>query len=203
MRQGRQNKVKESKPNSSHINVGRFDQRIPGVDSGDFKRLFQLYWPALCDYLRSRYGEGTFDPEDVAQAAFTKLAEVKDSEKIKNPQAFLFSVARNIAIDEFRKAKIRLAHEQDASQSTGKEIVDGFSPENVLLEREKLELMSAVIEKLSKMQRTILLLHRLDKLTYSQIASKYGLSETTVRRHVAGAVEKIHKGMKQANVSKR
>lgn len=173
----------------------------PVVQPDHVRHLFDLHWQELCNYLRSKYSDGEFDVEDIAQAAFAKLAAVDDIREIRNPRAFLYATARNIAIDEFRKAKIRLAHKQDVLQSPGEEIFDDFSPENVLLERQRLESMSAAVQKLPKMQRMVLLLHRLDKLSYSQIASKFGLSETTVRRHVANAIEKIHKSMKRADES--
>lgn len=192
--------MKESKTADAYQKIfDESDIATSVLEAPDFKKLFELYWQDLCNYLRSRYGNSGIDAEDVAQAAFTKFAELEQPKTVKNPQAFLFATARNIAIDEFRKAKIRLAHKEDALHTSNEENSDVFSPENVLLERQRLELMNAVIKKLPKIQRTVLLLHRLDKLTYSQIASKYGLSETTVRRHVANAIEKIHKSMKQAD----
>lgn len=191
--------MKETKPDDSHSSMSNTSVIASSEPASiDFKQLYSLYQQELCDYLRSRYAGSNFDPEDIVQTAFIKLAEIKDSGKIKNPRAFLFATVRNIAIDEFRKSKIRLTHKQDFLQSGDKEITDSFSPENVLLERQKLELINTVLKTLPKIQRSVLLLHRLDKLTYSQIASKYGLSETTVRRHVAGAIEKLHRGLKQA-----
>ena len=196
--------MKEAGPKARNPDISCDSVTQPsGPDAHDFERFYETYRRDLCNYLRSRYGSDTIDPEDVAQVAFVKLAQVKDPESIKNPKAFLFATARNIAIDEFRKAKIRLAHQQDTLQSPDEEIIDVFSPETVLSERQELELMDTVIKKLPKIQRAVLLLHRLDKLTYSQIATKFGLSETTVRRHIANAMEKIHKGMKQAGISKR
>ncbi len=186
----------------SGVNKQRIDQSADSkanlllVDTDPIRHLFDLHWQDLCNYLRAKYSDHTFEIEDIAQTAFTKLAAVREPGRIRNTKAFLFATARNIAIDEFRKDKIRLAHRQDVLQSPNEEIFDDFSPENVLLERQKLELMNAAIQKLPKIQRTVLLLHRLDKLSYSQIASKFGISETTVRRHVANAIGKIHKGMK-------
>lgn len=166
-----------------------------------WERFFDLHWQELCDYLRFRYGASVVDPEEVTQAAFAKLVEAHGAGDIKNPRAFLFATARNIAIDEFRKSRIRLAHKREALQP--REESGYFSPESVLVEKQRLELMNNVVMKLPKMQRAALLLHRLDKLTYSQIASKHGLSETTVRRHVAAAVEKIHRALKRAERANR
>lgn len=167
----------------------------------EWERFFDLHWRELCDYLRFRYGASVVDPEEVAQAAFAKLSEAQGAGDIKNPRAFLFATARNIAIDEFRKSRIRLAHKREALQP--REESGYFSPESVLVEKQRLELMNNVVMKLPKMQRAALLLHRLDRLTYSQIASKHGVSETTVRRHVAAAVEKIHKALKRAERANR
>ena len=167
----------------------------------EWERFFGLHWRELCDYLRFRYGASVVDPEEVAQAAFAKLSEAQSAGDIKNPRAFLFATARNIAIDEFRKSRIRLAHKREALQP--REESGYFSPESVLVEKQRLELMNNVVMKLPKMQRAALLLHRLDRLTYSQIASKHGVSETTVRRHVAAAVEKIHKALKRAERANR
>lgn len=167
----------------------------------EWERFFGLHWQELCDYLRFRYGASVVDPEEVAQAAFAKLSEAQGAGDIKNPRAFLFATARNIAIDEFRKSRIRLAHKREALQP--REESGYFSPESVLVEKQRLELMNNVVMKLPKMQRAALLLHRLDRLTYSQIASKHGVSETTVRRHVAAAVEKIHKALKRAERANR
>jgi len=156
-------------------------------------QLYLLYWPALCEYLRSRFGTDPGDPEDIAQLTFTRFAGLENYRDIKNPKAFLFATARNIAVDEFRKARIRLAHLQDNLNKEVAKSVDDFSPENVLLLKERLALMHAAIEKLPEKQRRILLLHRLDKMTYTQIAEKTGMSETTVRRMIAKAVERIYR----------
>lgn len=167
--------------------------------SSYIKDLYALHWDELCGYLRSKFGGTSIDPEDIAQAVFTKFAGLEDCMVIKNPRGFLFTAARNRAYDEFRKEKIRLAHKDGERHAYKQDLNDELSPENVLSQRQNIRLLANVVEKLPKIQRTVLLLHRLEQLTYSQIANKMGLSETTIRRTVAKAVERIRKDLRRAN----
>lgn len=165
------------------------------------KELYTLYWDELCGYLRSKFNGSSIDPEDIAQAAFTKLAGLENNKKINNPRGFLYAAARNCAFDQFRREKVRLAHKEGVKHVYKQRLDDHLSPENILSGRQHVRLMAKSVKKLPKIQRTVLLLHRLDKLTYTQIAKKMGLSETTIRRNVAKAVERIRKDLRRANGS--
>lgn len=168
-------------------------------NNSDYIRdIYSLYWQYLCNFLKSKYGNETADTEDIAQAAFEKFTALEDPTKVKNPRAFLIAMARNIAVDTFRKSKVRLAYQNSILGSSDENISDINAPENVLLEQQKYKVIKNVIEKLPEVQRTVLLLHRIDNLTYCQIAKKTGLSETTIRRHMALAIEKLHRSLKQA-----
>ena len=168
-------------PNSSHI-----------------EELYALHWDELCGYLRAKFKGTSLDSEDIAQAAFTKFAGLEHYEKINNPRGFLYAVARNFAFDEFRKEKVRLAHKEGVKHAHVQDLNDHLLPENVLLQRQTIKAMANSVKMLPKTERTVLLLHRLDKLTYTQIAKKTGFSETTIRRKVAKAVERIRKDLIRA-----
>lgn len=180
----------------SEIDVDSF-----APEPGYIKELYALYWDELCGYLRSKFSGSSIDSENIAQAAFTKLAGIEDYKKISNPRGFLYATARNCAIDQFRREKVRLAHKEGMEHVFKQEVDDHLSPENILARRQHVSVMANSVKKLPKIQRTVLLLHRLDKLTYTQIARKVGLSETTIRRNVAKAVERIRRDMRRANGS--
>lgn len=167
--------------------------------SSYIKELYAAHWDELCGYLKSKFSGTSIDPEDIAQAVFTKFAGLEDCKEIKNPRGFLFTAARNRAYDEFRKEKIRLAHKDGERHAYKQDLNDNLSPENVLSRRQNIRLMADTVTRLPKIQRSVLLLHRLEKLTYTQIANKMGLSETTIRRNVAKAVERIRKDLRRAN----
>lgn len=111
------------------------EQRIPVADDAagfleneSSKQLFHLHWHELCNFLRSKYEGASLDVEDIAQTAFTKMELLDNPETIENPKAFLFTTARNLAVDEIRKVKIRLAYQQDSQNECVDEKMTNFRP---------------------------------------------------------------------------
>ncbi len=60
---------------------------------------------------------------------------------------------------------------------------------------EFLRKLDAAIASLPRIQREIFLAHRLDDMTYADIARDTGLSTRRVKRHMANALYKIGKQM--------
>jgi len=162
------------------------------------RELYRLHQDELRNYIRSRFGRETLDAEDIVQAAFIRYAEQVEANSINNPRAFLFVTARNLAVDELRKANIRLAHRQTARHGDGCEKSDDLTPENVISNRQKCELLYESMDKLPEIQRTVLLMHRIDRLPYSQIARMTGLTESKIRSHIAKAMHRIVKDLNRA-----
>src|SRR5690348_4903142 len=65
--------------------------------------------PALRAYLQARFSSlGDFD--DVIQESYTKLLKARDEGKVHYAKAFLFTTARNAALDLFRRRRAFPAH---------------------------------------------------------------------------------------------
>ena len=62
------------------------------------------------------------------------------------------------------------------------------SAETVLLARERLERMSVCLGRLNDKTRAIFLAHRIDGMSYQQIARLHGLSVSSVEKHIAKAM---------------
>ena len=149
--------------------------------------VYRQHWHALCRHVRSNFGAGPPDPEDVAAAAFTKLAAVDDPAGIANPGAFLRQVARNIAIDAQRHNG-RTRRVERSLEIFSAENAD-FSPEDVLLSKDELQRLNDAIANLKPKYRVALMYRRMDGLTYLQIAEKMGTSESGARLLVATALD--------------
>ena len=93
-------------------------------------------------------------------------------------------------MDHYRRERRHRNYAAD-QQRRSDDQSDEFSPERVLIGRERLAIMARVIRRLPRQQRRVVILHRLHGLTYSRIAEQTQSSETTVRRQVAEAIEKI------------
>ena len=160
-----------------------------GSDDDNTQQLEEIYrnhWHEICHYLRAKYGDGPPDPEDIAQAAFAKFSAYKTPEHIKNPRAFLYRMARNICVDHFRRKKTWDKFVIDDELMAETVISADFDPERVLMGKEEFAMLEIALKDLDKRQREFLLMHRLQGLSYTEIARRSGMS----RNGVKGVIKK-------------
>ena len=132
-----------------------------------------------------RRGRTEQDADDLLQEAWIRLASYSRERPVEKPEAFLMQVALNLSIDSHR-----------ARQTRGEEVlledvvlVDVTpSAETVLLARERTARLSVCLGRLTDKTRDILLAHRIEGLTYAEIAQRHNLSVSTVEKHVAKAM---------------
>lgn len=166
--------------------------------SGLISDLYKKHWQELCSYLRSRYGDGPPEPEDIAQSTFAKLSELDTLSQIDNPKAFLFRTARNLLIDQFRRrvtGEKYLVREAEYAEASGLSAVSG--PERVLMSREELTMLESAVQGLDQRERDFLLLHRLHNLGFTEIGRRVGMSRNGVKAIIKRALEKCEKAVNQ------
>jgi RNA polymerase sigma-70 factor (ECF subfamily) len=131
-----------------------------------------------------RRGRTPHDAEDLVQEAWVRLANYEREQKVLEPEAFLMRTALNLSIDAHR------ARETRGEEVLLEEVVlADLSPgaEEIVLARERMARMSVCLGRLNEKTRQILLSHRVDGMTYQEIARQHGLSTSTVEKHVAKA----------------
>jgi RNA polymerase sigma-70 factor (ECF subfamily) len=69
-----------------------------------------------------------------------------------------------------------------------------FSPEHVLLGRERLARATAVLLELPERTRVIFVLRRLEGMKYLDIAARLGISVSAVEKHMERAVARLMEG---------
>jgi RNA polymerase sigma factor (sigma-70 family) len=148
-------------------------------------------WQAALSRVRAalmRRGRTVHDADDLVQEAWVRLACYERKQPVDKPEAFLMRTALNLSIDTHRAGVIR-----------GEEVllddvvlVD-TSPgaEATLLGRERIARLSVCLGRLSEKTRVIFLSHRVDGMTYQEIAQRHELSISTVEKHVAKATLKV------------
>lgn len=159
------------------------------------KQLYERYWSDLCRHIRATFGAGSPDPQGVAQSAFARYLSIDDQAAVENPRAFLYTTARNIALDITRHRKHADLHSQSIAQDEDARTIDECSPERIALAAERAAALSKAIENLPQRQRQALLLNRLHDLSYSEIAERIGSSKSDVRRQIVRALETIEAAM--------
>jgi RNA polymerase sigma-70 factor (ECF subfamily) len=103
---------------------------------------------------------------------------------VEQPEAFLMRTALNLSIDAHRT---RNGHGEEVDLE--EVVLLDLSPgtEAVILARERMVRLGECLGRLSDKTRDILLAHRIDGLTYQEIAQQHGLSISTVEKHIAKA----------------
>jgi RNA polymerase sigma factor (sigma-70 family) len=140
----------------------------------------------LLRFLRRRGRRAT--AEDIVQNVWLKLRERGDCDTWQEPRAMLFATAANLRIDAHRRETVaQKAISQDVAlaATTGQSL----DPEAQADATGRLEKLSAALAKLPPQCRDAFLLHRLEKLTYAQIATRLGISTKTVQRHIERALQ--------------
>lgn len=139
-----------------------------------------------------RRGRTSHDAEDLVQEAWVRLTCYQTRQAVAEPEAFLMRTALNLSTDAYR-----------ASRSRGEQVVldeeamaDG-SPgvEAVLLARQRIARLSDCLARLDARTRDILLAHRVDGMTYQQIARKHRVSVSAVEKHIAKAMLNLTRWM--------
>ncbi len=160
----------------------------------DVEHLYRLHWKDLCDWLRWRYGAGPPEPEDIAQAAFLKMAEVKDRGFIENPRAYLFTIAANTALMGLRWFT-RTQQFVDREMAALGQDLEELSPERIHADHERLTVALLQLEGLTDKQRDILLRNRIGGQTYQQISAETGWSIADISRQLTSALSTLRQAM--------
>ena len=136
---------------------------------------------------------GTANAMDLVQETFKKVFNSLNSfNENKSFKSWLFQIARNCSIDESRKAGVRF------NLNHSEELIDiedraSETPSSLLSIEERKNIILSSIQELPEMQREVLRLSYYQGLSYPQIAKKLKCSVSSVKTHMARAVQKLSK----------
>lgn len=141
------------------------------------------FWAGVLKRIAKR--TGGVDAEDLLHSAYLRLEQYSATNTVANPAAFLVRTAVNIGIDAYRHDR-RIYGDTRAPVP---ELADAVpSAEEVVAAKELLSRIVSGINRLPDRTREIFLMHRVDKLEYSEIARQLGISESAIEKQVAKAM---------------
>lgn len=153
--------------------------------------LYRTYFLEMVGRIAKLFGPGPPDPEDVVQAAFVRYASLKSTDEIENPRAFVYKAARNIVLDHKRRAKNAQAYIDAVLADAGATNLEEITPERVLVQKNRFELMIAAAQKLPRKQQRVLIMNRVEGKSYAEIARETGWSAGDISRQMSMAVEAL------------
>lgn len=144
--------------------------------------LFDTYYDRLYRLAR-RLTPSADDALDLVQETFLKAAKSQNSIPLGVPdeEAWLVRVLINSQRDQWRKTSTRSRHQTSAFSASGPP-TDKASFEASVIAR---DMVWQALDALSPRRRAVLVMHELEGLAISAIASLLGMSAITVRWHLS------------------
>jgi len=147
----------------------------------------------LTRYLRSEQ-----DIEDVIQEVYLKAVNAEQKKDIEHPKAFLFTIARNLALNELnRKSRQMTSYIEECLSSLPQET--GESIENEYQAKQSLGIHCEAIAALPEKCRRVYLLRKVHGLAHKEIAERLGISLSGVEKHLRLGIASCREYMKNHN----
>ena len=155
-----------------------------------YKRAILPHEGALRSRLRRVLPDGA-DVDDMVAEAMTRAYATGDTARIQSGRAFLYQIARNLAVDAARRARI-VSFEAIADWDL---IGSDDGAEARLEARDALRHLQAILDTQPPQCRRAFVLRRVHDWPTQAIAEEMGLSVSTVDKHLARAALKVMQAM--------
>ena len=148
---------------------------------GDATGAYVDYYEGLRRFLARRIGSPE-DVDDMVQEVYLRAIQ-KHNPKFKPSISFLFKIASNLTKMRFREKLRRKEYihiqidDVDTASSAG-------SPEAVLRTKQGAQAINRILGDLKRTQRRLFLMHRVEGLTYDEIAKKLGMKKSQVKNQI-------------------
>lgn len=162
-------------------------QRFRGGDLAAFQDLYSRYRKSLYLYLlRSSSSEAEAD--DLYQEAWSRVINAKQYFTSGSFKAWVFRIARNLQIDNFRRQRLQLVPDPAEIE----EISDpGKTPEERFHADDCAERLKVELQQLPHEQREVFLLKEESGLTLEQIAGMLGVGRETMKSRLRYALKRL------------
>ncbi len=154
--------------------------------SDDLDDLFRREASRLTRYVARRVGCRE-EALDLVQDAFSRFLRLRRAhpERVSRPEAYLQRVTRNLLSDYTKRRRRRGAQlHVEVDEAT----LSSHDQLRLLETRDMLRRLEAAMLKLKPKTREIFMAHRLDGLSYNEIAERTGLSVKGVEKQMSKAI---------------
>lgn len=155
--------------------------------------------PALRAYLRGRF-PSLADSDDVVQETYIRLLRTHGRRGIRSTRSLLFTTAKHVAIDLFRRRQSAAPIEPLATIEESRVLDEkSIAPDAAARECE-LDLLEQAIASLPTRCREVILLKKIHGLSYDEISRRLGISPNTISAHLTAGVTRCRDFLKARGV---
>jgi RNA polymerase sigma factor (sigma-70 family) len=127
------------------------------------------------------------DAADLAQEVYLRMLRVPDTDAIRNPEAYLYTVAANL-LKENAVADRRLTVRIDADTNSPEPPEDWPAVDSALDASRRIERLAVVLRQLTPKCRAAVILQYRYELSYQEIAERLEVSTHMVKKYLAQAL---------------
>ncbi|MEQ9426251.1 MAG: RNA polymerase sigma factor [Cyclobacteriaceae bacterium] len=157
----------------------------------NYRDTYNQYAEKLRNFMYYRCGD-LQKAEDLMHEAFTKLWQNCKKVILDKAKSYLFTTAYRLFLNLVEHEKVVLNFEKGSADNNETE-----NPEFLMQESEFKAQLETAIGNLPEGQRTVFLLHKLDNMTFQEIADMQGTSVSAVHKKVVKALEKLRNSLNE------
>jgi RNA polymerase sigma factor (sigma-70 family) len=170
------------------VNTAANDPKMAG-------ELMQQYGAAIRRFFARRVRDRA-DVDDLTQQVFERLLKRAELTSIVNVQGYLFQIAANLIAERARSSGRRTLVIQEGNAGDIPEPAEELTPERILLGKEACERVLVALRELPARVRAVFVLSRFEEMKAHEIATRLGVSVSTVEHDMQRAVRHLKDAIK-------
>lgn len=135
-------------------------------------------------YFKVRHRETA---EDITQETFLRFWESETYRNRGQALRYLYTIARNLCIDEYRRPKTELLEEGECASVTEEDMTRQLA-------------VRIALEGLAEPERELLLLRHVNEVPVSVLSGFYGISRFALYRRIQEAEKKLRKKLEEDSI---
>lgn len=169
------------------------NSHVDNTDAGSLRNeLAARFYAPLIRYFQRRIRDHA-QAEDLTQEVLLRVFRAAESHSIVNAESYVFKAAANILNDHRRHVQRHpsvggAGFEDSPGESLPPQFIDERSPERVAVGEATLDQVVRALGELAELTRNVFILFRLENMKQKDIAVLYGISQSTVEKHVVRAL---------------
>ncbi len=167
------------------INASPMTTATTSLDRTELIRIFREILPNIRASVR-KYISNQDDIDDLLHDALLKILELNQQQirNIENPEGFLYTVVKNLSIDNNKKAANNISSNNIALESLTSATTE---PDKLLHSRQDMQILKQALSELPQKCRQAFVLHRFKNMPQKAVAEEMGLSLNSIERYIMKA----------------